>query len=62
MNFFICIWSIIVTSIYLHSLVYISIQLFCFSQFLVVSSSKYLTEPKQQCARMFWRLLCIAQL
>jgi hypothetical protein len=46
MNFFICIWSIIVTSIYLHSLVYIPLQLFQFSQFFVVFPSKYVIEPK----------------
>jgi hypothetical protein len=36
MNLFMCIQSMIVTSLYLHSLVYIFLQLFWFSQFLVV--------------------------
>jgi len=39
-----CMWiqSVRVTSLYLHSLVYIPLQLFWFSEFLVVSSLKHI--------------------
>jgi len=47
MNPFICIQSVTITSFYLHSLIWIPLQIvFTFSQFLVVFSSKYITEPK----------------
>jgi len=45
MDPFMC--SVPVTTLYLHSLVYIPLQLFWFSQFLVIFSLKYITEPKQ---------------
>jgi hypothetical protein len=46
MNVFMYIQSITVTSLYLHNLVYIPLQLFWFSQVLVVFSLKYIIELK----------------
>jgi len=49
MNQFMCLQSILVTSHYLNTLVYILLQLFCLSPFLIVFSSiySYITEPKK---------------
>jgi hypothetical protein len=46
MNPFMRIWSIIATSLYIHSVVYIPLQLLRFSQFLVFFEMQYRTEAE----------------